>query len=98
MTAKRRIVKDYDALPDEIINMIKLEYPHGFEDNLISYTNQEGSLVSALPFDTEAVYYLVRMTRQEARSIIEEDEDYDEDGQLKDEFIEENFEGEEEAD
>jgi len=42
-------------------------------------------LVSALPFETEDKYYLVRMTKQEAIDIISDDEDYDDEGVLKEE-------------
>lgn len=84
--AKKRIVIDYSKLPEEIVNNIKIEYPEGFEENLIMFTNAKGAFVSALPFETEDIYYLVRMTESEAREIIEDDEDYDDDGKLRDDF------------
>jgi hypothetical protein len=87
--SKPRIAKDYEKLSEELINQIKLEYPYGFEDNLISYKDANGNKISALPFETEEVYYLVRMTRAEAQQIIEEDEDYDDDGNLRDDFADE---------
>lgn len=95
--SKKRIVKDYENLPEEIISRVKMEYPHGFANNLVSFTNKEGKKVSALPFETEDVYYLIRMTMKEARQIINEDEDYDEAGNLRDDYIE-DFEGDEEED
>lgn len=82
--AKPRVIKDYDALEQSIQEQIKLVYPYGFSQNLISYTNKEGKLVSALPFETDDKYYLVRMTLSEARTIIDEDDDFDDDGMLKD--------------
>lgn len=82
---KPRLVKDFDKLSEEILVQIKLEYPHGFEDKLILFKNKEGKFVSALPFETEEYYFLIRMTADEAQQIIEEDEDYDEDGFLTDE-------------
>jgi hypothetical protein len=85
-TGKPRIAKDYDKLSEDIINQIKLEYPFGFEDNLISYKNAQGTKVSALPFEAAEVYYLVRMTKSEAQQIIEDDDDYDDDGNLRDGF------------
>lgn len=84
--SKPRVVKDYDKLDVEIQEQIKLAYPHGFERKLIKFTNAKGQLVSALPFETEDKYYLIRMTLEEARGIIEEDDDYDEDGHLKDDI------------
>lgn len=93
---KPRIVKDYEKLPEEIVNRVKLQYPDGFVENLLSYTNKEGKKVSALPFETEEVYYLIRMTATEARQIIEDDEDYDDDGVLRDDFGEDEAFGDEE--
>lgn len=86
---KIRVIKDYEKLDEQIQEQIKLIYPNGFSQYLISFTNKEGKLVSALPFETDDRYYLVRMTLKEAKQIIDEDEDYDDDGNLKDESREE---------
>lgn len=86
MQAKKRIVKDYDKLPEDVVNQLKLEYPKGFVKHLIKYTNAQGQQVSALPFETEDMYYLVRMSIAEAKQIILDDDDYDEDGILRDDF------------
>ncbi len=95
--AKKRIIKDYHALPEEIIRQVKMAYPTGFVAHLVQYTNQEGKIVSALPFETEDTYYLIRMTAQEARRIVSEDEDYDEEGVLREGFadidVDAEFEG-----
>ena len=95
---KKRIVKDYEALPEEIVNRIKVEYPYGFEENLVKFTNKEGNKVSALPYETEDIYYLIRMTVSEARQIIEDDDDYDDDGNLRDDFASNEYEGDEDDD
>lgn len=99
-TGKPRIAKDFDKLSEEIINQIKLEYPFGFEDNLITYKDAKGNKVSALPFEAEDVYYLVRMTKSEAQQIIEDDDDYDDDGNLREDFADdvEGSDSEEEED
>lgn len=81
---KPRVIKDYDKLDPEIQEKIKLEYPSGYSENLIYFNNKDGKRVSALPFETEEKYYLVRMTVFEAERIIEEDDDYDSTGSLKD--------------
>lgn len=94
---KPRIAKDYDKLPEELIARIKMEYPYGFEDNLITYTDAKGNKVSALPFETDDTYYLIRMTRMEAKRIIAEDEDYDDEGNLRDDFVVDEVEGEEDG-
>lgn len=91
MNNKPRVLKAFEALDVEIQEQIKLSYPEGFEDHLIKFVNKEGKYQSGLPFETEDKYYLVKMTRDEAKELIEEDDDYDEDGNLRDE-VREDFE------
>ena len=83
MSNKPRIVKDYEKLDPGVLEQIKLAYPQGFRKHLITFRNAQGDLVSALPFETEDRYYLVRMTIVQAVKFIEEDDDYDDDGNLK---------------
>ena len=100
--SKKRVVKDYDVLPEEIIRLVKIKYPTGYANHLVFYTDKEGKKVSALPFETEDVYYLIRMTVQEAKRLIKEDEDYDEEGVLREDFtdieVDDEFDGQGEDD
>lgn len=82
--AKPRIIKDFEKLDQQIQEQIKLVYPYGFSESLIHFYNKEGKKVSALPFETDEKYYMVRMTMAEARAIIEDDDDFDDDGNLRD--------------
>ncbi len=82
---KPRIVKDFVNLKEEVLFQIKLEYPRGFDEKLIQYKNKDGKFVTALPFETDEYYYLVRMTKAQAQTIVEEDEDYDDEGNLTEE-------------
>jgi parvulin-like peptidyl-prolyl isomerase len=89
-------MKDYDRLDESIVEQIKLTYPRGFERNLITIKNAKGEFISALPFETEEKYYLVKMTKAEAREIVDDDDDYLDDGTLKadvKEEYEEKYEG-----
>ena len=86
MNSKTRVIKDYESLPEDIKNRIKMTYPRGFAQHLVYYTDRNGKRVSALPFETDDIYYLVRMTVREAVQIIEDDEDYDSEGVLRDDF------------
>lgn len=88
---KPRVIKDYDKLSEDLKEQIKLMYPTGYSNNLIVYTDREGKLVSALPFEAEDVYYLVKMTKSEATRIVEDDEDFDDAGFLK-ETVKEAYE------
>ena len=81
---KPRVVKDYEKVDPEVLEQIKLQYPYGFDKVLVTFKNANGAFVSALPFETEDRYYLIRMTRLKARQIIKDDDDYGDDGNLKD--------------
>lgn len=80
---KPRILKSFEKLDKEIREQIKLAYPDGFVNNLITFSKPDGSLVSALPFETDDVYYMVKMTESEATTIVDNDDDFDSDGFLK---------------
>ncbi|MCP9765242.1 hypothetical protein [Lacihabitans soyangensis] len=83
---KPRAIKDYAKLSDDMQEQIKLFYPNGFSDHLIRFTDKDGKNVSALPYETEDKYYLIRMTNLQAQKIIKDDTDYDDDGNLKDDI------------
>lgn len=87
-TMKPRVIKDFEKLDVEIQDLIKLAYPDGFSDHLIYFTNKDGKRVSALPYETDTKYYMVRMTVSEALHIINDDDDYDDDGSLKEDVKE----------
>ena len=80
---KPRVVKDYDKVDEAVLEQIKLQYPLGFRNHLVTFRNAQGDTVSALPFETDDRYYLIRMTVKQAVRFIEEDDDYDDDGNLK---------------
>lgn len=79
-----------------------MKYPTGYADHLVSYTDKEGKKVSALPFETDEAYYLIRMTILEAKRIVKEDDDFDDEGVLREDFaeieVDNEFDGEGEDD
>lgn len=83
--SKVRVTQEYSKLTEEIREQLKLVYPEGFSQYLFQFTNKEGKNTTALRFETDEKIYLIRMSVQEARQIIEDDDDYDEDGYLKEE-------------
>ncbi len=84
-TVKPKVIKDYNKLEKALQEQIKLVYSDGFADNLIHFFDKKGMKVTALPFETEDKYYMLRMTENEAIQIVDEDDDYNDDGFLKDE-------------
>ncbi len=86
---KPRVIKDYNKLDKELQQQIKLLYADGFADHLIHFFDKDGIKVTVLPFETEDKYYMLRMTENEAVAIVEDDDDFDEDGFLKSEVKQE---------
>jgi len=71
---KKRIIKAYEQLPDEMVEKIKEKYPDGFDDHLITFTNTKGEIEVALPYETEDTYFLVKMPKNAAA---EDEEDFE---------------------
>ncbi|MCE4563266.1 hypothetical protein INQ51_02990 [Maribellus sp. CM-23] len=87
--SKPRVIKDYNKLDKELQQQIKLIYADGFADNLIHFFDKNGQKITVLPFETEDKYYMLRMTENEAVALVDEDDDYDDEGFLKDEVKQE---------
>jgi hypothetical protein len=88
---KPRIIKDYNKLEKELQQQIKLVYADGFAENLIHFFDKDGIKITVLPFETEDKYYMLRMTENEAVQIVDDDDDFDDDGFLKSE-VKQNYE------
>lgn len=98
---KPRVVTSFEKIGTDLQEQIKLEYPYGFSQHLISFNNKDGERVSALRFETDEKIYLIKMTRFIAEQLIDDDEDYDDDGNLTDdarEAYEEKYDDSEEID
>jgi len=91
MNSKPRVIKDFEKLDFKLQEQIKLAYPYGFEQSLITFYDKEGKKVMALPFETDDKYYMVRMSLIRAQELVEDDDDYDDEGNLK-ENIKEDYE------
>ena len=89
--SKPRIIKDYNKLDKELQQQIKLVYADGFAENLIHFFDKDGIKITVLPFETEDRYYMLRMTENEAVQIVDDDDDFDDDGFLKSE-VKQNYE------
>ncbi|HKK37819.1 MAG TPA: hypothetical protein VJ949_00200 [Cryomorphaceae bacterium] len=81
--SKPRIITSFEKIAPAIQEQIKLSYPYGFSEELIHFNNKDGDRVSALRFETDERIYLIKMSQARAEELIDEDEDYDDEGNLK---------------
>jgi len=58
---KKRVIKDYQNLPEEIREAIRDKYPQDYTNDIITFFDRDKHLVSALPYETEEVSYLIKM-------------------------------------
>lgn len=68
--SKPRSVKSYKNLPEEVKAEIFVKFPYGFDRQLITFKNPKGKFVTALPFESETAFYLIKMSRAEAQRIM----------------------------
>lgn len=83
---KLRVITDFEKLSVELQEQIKLVYPEGYSQHLIRFTNKNDERVSALRFETDDKIYMVRMSAALAEEIVSNDDDFDEDGVLKEDI------------
>jgi len=82
---KKRIIKSYEQLSEDMVEKLKEKYPDGYEDRTITFTNPRGEIEVAIPFETDDIYYLIKLPRTNAS-----DEDEEVESNNFDEF--DNFE------
>ena len=58
---KKRVLKDFRNLPEEIREAIRAKYPSGYLSDLITFTDKDKQIISALPYETEDVSYMIKM-------------------------------------
>ncbi|WP_338792642.1 hypothetical protein V9L05_13910 [Bernardetia sp. Wsw4-3y2] len=80
---KARVITDFEKLNSDLQGQIKLVYPEGYSQHLITFQNKDNKTVSALRFETDEKIYLVRMSVATALQLIEDDDDFDDEGYLK---------------
>jgi DNA-directed RNA polymerase subunit delta len=69
---KKRIIKKLEQLSDELLDLIKKQYPDGYEDSLITFNTPKGEIEVGLPLETEDTIYMIKMPKS---SIASEDDD-----------------------
>lgn len=90
---KLKIIKDYEKLSDELLELLKLEYPNGFTDYIIQYINpKDGKLIRAIELETEEKLYMIRLPNNVINDILEEEEDIEADDILDEDLIDDKIE------
>jgi DNA-directed RNA polymerase subunit delta len=60
----KRVIKDYNSLSQEHIDLINEHFPNGFEnENLISFVTPKGQFIKALEIRTDDTIYLFKIDK-----------------------------------
>jgi hypothetical protein len=58
---RKRVIKNFRNLPEEIREAIREKYPSGYVHHLITFTDKDKQIISALPYETEDISYMIKM-------------------------------------
>ncbi len=58
---KRRLVTSFQNLPSDIQTQVKEFYPLGYTDAMMRIDKPNGDFFYAVPFETEEIFYLVKI-------------------------------------
>jgi len=59
--SKKRVIKDYEKLTQELKNLLNETYPGGITEFIKPFTDVQGKLFYAVPLETEDDYFLIRL-------------------------------------
>lgn len=80
----KRVIKDYNSISKEHIDLINEQYPNGFEnEDLVSFVTPKGQFIKALEVRTEDTIYLFKIEKDMK---VANDEDEDQEGSGYDGF------------
>ncbi len=85
----KRVIKDYNTLSQEHIDLINQHFPNGFEnDNLVSFVTPKGQFIKALEVRTSDTIYLFKIDKNMK---VDDEENQENEGAAMSEF--ESFKG-----
>jgi len=80
----KRVIKDYNTLSKEHIDLINEHYPNGFEnDNMVSFVTPKGQFIKALEVRTSDTIYLFKIDKNMK---VDDEENQDNEGAAMSEF------------
>ncbi|MCY1373935.1 hypothetical protein D9M69_612370 [compost metagenome] len=83
--SKPKVIKDFLKLDEDLQEQILEQYPDGYEDHLILFTDRDGKYAHALPYETEDKFYLLRMPQMKAKkNVADTDGPASDDGEEED--------------
>jgi hypothetical protein len=80
--SKKRVIKDYEKLTQDLKNLLNETYPGGIAEFVKPFTDVQGKLFYAVPLETDDDYFLIRLP---FKMVNVKDEDEEDEGKSADE-------------
>lgn len=58
---KQRIIKSLEKLTDDLLELVKTQYPNGYESSISRITNAKKEPIFVFPLETDTAIYLVKV-------------------------------------
>ena len=96
--SKKRIIKSLDTLPDDLRDLVKRQYPNGFESSISRIMNAKKEPIFVFPLETTDSVYLVKVPatkNSDGGYDVDsgERDEFDSDGGNNDDFESESYSG-----
>lgn len=97
---KKRLIKSLDTLSEDLKELIKRQYPNGYESNITRIVSPKKEQLFVFPLETEDAIYLVKIpvTKNSDGGYDMEKENKEDFGDERGEDLADNEEGDEESD
>jgi hypothetical protein len=59
--SKKRVIKSLDNLSEDLVELLKRQYPNGYEGNITRITTPKKEPMFVFPLETEDAVYLVKV-------------------------------------
>ena len=59
--SKKRVIKSLEALSDDLRELIKKQYPNGYESNITRISNAKREPIFVFPLETAEATYLIKI-------------------------------------
>jgi hypothetical protein len=60
-TSKKRVIKSLENLTEDLLELLKRQYPSGYEGSITRITNAKKEPIFVFPLETEEATYLVKV-------------------------------------
>jgi hypothetical protein len=88
---KKRVIVDYNTLPEDVLEIMANKYPYGYSNDIIKFPNSKGELISAVRVETDDTIFLVKVSKQLQQMVEDFEIDEDDEDIMSDDFPEDAF-------